>query len=78
MRPRRALHDGEQGFQRIGPRQGPDRTAAVDHEHRTGEVDHCFRAAGVTRVQLEVAVANTTVITLYERLGYEVVATRAE
>jgi hypothetical protein len=43
-----------------------------------GELDHCFRAAGVTRGQLEVAVANTTAITLYERLGYEVVATRAE
>jgi ribosomal-protein-alanine N-acetyltransferase len=35
-----------------------------------GELEHRFRAAGVTRVQLEVAVTNTSAIMLYERLGY--------
>jgi ribosomal protein S18 acetylase RimI-like enzyme len=35
-----------------------------------GELEHRFGAAGVTRMQLEVAVANTSAIMLYERLGY--------
>jgi ribosomal-protein-alanine N-acetyltransferase len=33
-----------------------------------------FRAAGVTRVQLETAVTNRTAIAFYERLGYRTVA----
>lgn len=38
------------------------------------EIEGRFRAAGVKRVQLETAVANTTAIVFYERLGYRKVA----
>jgi ribosomal-protein-alanine N-acetyltransferase len=38
------------------------------------EVERRFREAGVTRVQLETAVANRTAIEFYERLGYRRVA----
>ena len=38
------------------------------------ELEHRFRAAGVRRVQLEAAVANTTAIAFYKSLGYRRVA----
>jgi ribosomal-protein-alanine N-acetyltransferase len=38
------------------------------------EIERRFRAAGVTRIQLETAVANRTAIAFYERLGYRQIA----
>ena len=38
------------------------------------ELERRFRAAGVTRVELEVAVVNTTAIAFYEGLGYGKIA----
>jgi ribosomal-protein-alanine N-acetyltransferase len=47
-------------------RQGVGRWLMIELERR-------FRAAGVRRVQLEVAVSNTTAIAFYEGLGYRTV-----
>jgi ribosomal-protein-alanine N-acetyltransferase len=42
------------------------------------ELEQRFRAAGVTRVQLEVAAVNTAAIGLYESLGYRRLARLAD
>ena len=53
--------------------------AASVRRHRLGRqllaaLESRFRAAGVTRVQLEVAIVNTTATAFYESLGYRKVA----
>jgi ribosomal-protein-alanine N-acetyltransferase len=51
----------------LARRQGLGRQLLLELEHR-------FRAAGVTRVQLEAAVVNTAAIAFYEALGYRKIA----